>query len=181
VLLNTGTIKLASITQNNYVYEHTAENPTPKMSLNVRSPHRRQKRDLSIIRSSFRRPHTRVEIPAINTLPSSRPLLPTFLPSCVAIIPTTLPSSRSHRLLPTFLPSYHIIDFFLPSCDHIDYFLPSYLLATTLTTSYLPTFLRLHRLLPIFLPSCDHTDYQTTHTHSANQDRAGFTMPRYGK
>jgi hypothetical protein len=150
VSLSARTIKLASITQNNHVYEHTAEGPTPEMSLNIRSPYRRQKRDLSIIRSSFRRPHTRVEIPAINTLPSSRShqLLPTFLPP------------PDH--IDCFLPSCHIIDFFLPSCDRIDYFLPSYLLAITSTTSYLPTFLRPHRLLPIFLPSCHIIDFLLT-------------------
>ena len=68
MLLSTETIKFTSITQNNHVYEHTAEGPTLKVSLNVRSPYRRQKRDLSIIRSSFRRSHTRIEIPAINIL-----------------------------------------------------------------------------------------------------------------
>jgi hypothetical protein len=147
MLLNIEITKLAFITQNNYVYEHTAENPTPEMSLNIRSPYRRQKRDFSIIRSSFRRLlYTGIEIPAINTLPSS----------------------RSYRLLPTFLPS----------CDHIDHFLHSYLLTIILTT--LPSS-RSHRLLLTFLPSCDHTDYQTTHTRSANQNRARFTMPRHGK
>jgi hypothetical protein len=103
------------------------------MSLNVKSPYRRQKRDLSIIRSLFRRFHTGIKI--------------------LTIIPTILPSSRSHRLLSTFLPSYHIIDFFLPSCDRINYFLSSYLLATASTISYLLTFLRSYRLLPNFLPS----------------------------
>jgi hypothetical protein len=118
MLLSAETIKLTFITQNNHVYEHTAEGLTLKVSLNVRSPYRRQKRDLSIIRLSFRRPHTGIEIPAINTLPSS----------------------RSHRL------SYYLlaIDYFLPSYlppDRIDYFLPysrplpSYLLAITSTTS----------------------------------------------
>jgi hypothetical protein len=104
------------------------------MSLNVKSPYRRQKRDLSIIRSSFRRPHTRIEIPATKII--------TFLP-------TTSPTSY----LPTFLRPHRPLPTFLPSCDHIDHFLPSYLLATTSTTSYLLTFLRSHRLLPNFLPS----------------------------
>jgi len=102
---------------------------------------------------------------------------------------TPLSSSRSHRLLPTFLLSCHIIDFFLPSCDRIDYFLPSYLLAITSTTSYLPTFLRPHRLLLTFFPTISTTSYlpiflrshrlpaidihivdlsKTTHTRSAN-------------
>jgi len=99
VSLSAGTTKLASITQNNHVYEHTAEGPTPEVSLNVRSPYRRQKRDLSIIRSSFRRPHTGIEVPTI--------------------IPTTLPSFRSHPLLPTFLRS--TTSYFLPCCDHTDY------------------------------------------------------------
>jgi hypothetical protein len=191
--LNAKTTKLASIMQNNHVYEYTAEGPTPKVSLNVRSPYRRQKRD-SIIRLSFRRPHTvvgrtgtgtcypafgvlsasidfrvlpaqlyiasvdsypaiqaifslherafhlmarsilayhntRIEIPAINTTTSLPITSTTFLPSYVAIIPTTLPSSRSHRLLPTFLLS------------------------------------------------CDYTDYQTTHTHSANQDALDLPCP----
>jgi hypothetical protein len=135
MLLNIGTIKLTSITQNNHVYEHTAESSTPKVSLNIKSPYRRQKRDLSIIRSSFRRPHTRIEIPAINTI-TFLPTTPTtsyFLPfyllatiSTTSYLPTFL---RSHRLLPTFLRST-----------------TSYLLTTTSTTSSLPTFLRPHRL-----------------------------------
>jgi hypothetical protein len=145
MLLNIRTIKLASITQNNHVYKHTAEDPTPKVLLNIRSPYRRQKRDLSIIRLSFRRPlYTGIEIPAIN--------ITTFLPTTLttSYLPTFL---RSHRLLPNFLPFYLLA---------IDYFLLSYLLATTSTTSYLPTFLRSHRPLPTFLPFCDHIDYFLT-------------------
>jgi hypothetical protein len=151
MLLNARIIKLASITQNNHVYEYTAEGPTPKVLLNVKSPYRRQKRD-SIIRSSFRRPYTRIEIPAINTIIS----LPTIL-----ITSYLLPIISSTSYLPTFLPS----------CDHTDYFLSYYLLTITSTTSYLLT----------FLPFCEHTDYQITHTHSANQSRAGFTIPRHNK
>jgi hypothetical protein len=67
VLLSIRTTKLASITQNNHVYEYTAEGPTPEVLLNIRNPYRRQKRDFSIIRLLFRRPYTRIEIPAINT------------------------------------------------------------------------------------------------------------------
>jgi hypothetical protein len=99
VSLSTGITKLAFITQNNHVYEYTAEGPTSKVLLNVRSPYRRQKRDLSIIRLLFRRSYTRVEV--------------------FAIISIILPSFRSHRLFPIFLFS----------CDHIDYFLPFYLFA----------------------------------------------------
>jgi hypothetical protein len=133
--------KLAFITQNNHVYEYTAEDPTPKVSLNIRSPYRRQKRDFSIIRLSFRRPYwNRNTCDYIDYL--------TFLP----ITPTTsylfifLPY---HRFLPTFLRSHQLFPTFLLSCDHTDYFL----------ISYLPTFLRSHRLFPIFLSSCDHIDY----------------------
>jgi hypothetical protein len=172
--LNTGTTKLASITQNNHVYEYTAESPTPEILLNVRSPYRRQKRDLSIIRLSFRRPHIRIEIPTI--------------------ISTILSFFRLYRLLPTFLSFYHIIDSFLFSCDRIDYFLLSYLFATILTISYLSifllyyrlfltflrsyrlfpiffTFLRLYRLYPTFLFFYGHIDYflpSCNYTHSAN-------------
>jgi hypothetical protein len=128
MLLNTGITKFTSITQNNYVYEHTAEGPTPEVSLNIRSPYRRQKRDLSIIRLSFRRPYTRIEIPAVNII--------TFLP-------TTLTISYFF----TFLRLYRLFPIFLPSCDHIDYFLPFYLLAIISTISYLLTFLRSYRLL----------------------------------
>jgi hypothetical protein len=110
--------KLMFITQNNHVYEYTAEGPTPEVLLNIRSPYRRQKRDFSIIRSSFRRSlYTGIEIFAINTT--------TFLPITstifylLAIISITF-------YLSTFLPSY----------DHIDYSL----------ISYLPTFLRPYRL-----------------------------------
>jgi hypothetical protein len=126
------------------------------MLLNVRSPYRRQKRD-SIIRSLFRRPYTGIEI--------------------LTIIPTILPFFRSHRLLLTFLPSCHIIDFFLPFCDYINYFLLSSR-SHRLFLIFLPS---CDRLFPVFLFFCDHTDYQTTYTHSANQNRAGFTMPRHGK
>jgi hypothetical protein len=92
VLLSAKIIKLASITQNNHVYEYTAEGLTLKVLLNIRSPYRRQKRDLSIIRSSFRRfLYTGIEIPAINII--------TFLPTI---------STISYFL--TFL-----------RCDYIDY------------------------------------------------------------
>src|SRR5450432_2034218 len=72
----------------------------------------RKRNPLSITRSSFRRPHTRIEIPTINTT--------TFLPitSTTSYLPTFL---RSHRLLPTFLPSY----------DHIDYLLSTYISSTS--------------------------------------------------
>jgi hypothetical protein len=136
--LNAKTTKLASITQNNHVYEHTAEGPTPKVSLNVRSPYRRQKRDLSIIRSLFRRPlYTGIEILAINIIT------------------------------------------FLPTTSTTSYFLPSYLLAIISTTSYLPAFLRPHRLPTTDIHIVDLS--KTTHTRSANQNRAKFAMPRHDK
>jgi hypothetical protein len=142
VLLNTGTIKLASITQNNHVYEYTAESPTPEMLLNIRSPYRRQKRDLSIIRLSFRRSlYTGIEIPAINTI--------TFLPTI----------STTSYFLPSYLLAITSTTSYFPTFlryDHTDYLT---FLTTTSTISYLPTFLRSHRLLPTFLPSCGHIDY----------------------
>jgi hypothetical protein len=135
VLLSTEIIKLASITQNNHVYEYTAEGPTPEVLLNIRSPYRRQKRD-SIIRSSFQRLYTGIEIPAINTIiflltTSTISYFFTFLrydytdyltfltiTSTISYFSTFL---RSHRLLPTFLPSY----------GHIDYLLPTYISLTS--------------------------------------------------
>ena len=106
--LNTEIIKFASITQNNYVYEYTAEGPTPEMLLNVRSPYRRQKRDFSIIRSSFRRSlYTGIEIPAINT-----------------IIFFSITSTISYLL--TTIPTISYFFTFLLSCDHIDYSLTFY-------------------------------------------------------
>jgi hypothetical protein len=159
------------------------------MLLNIRSPYRRQKRDLSIIRSSFRRSHwnrntcdhtdylTFLSITSITLLPSYDRLLFTFLPS-----------SRPHRLLLTLLPTTT----FLPSCDRLLFtFLPS-----SRPHRLLLTFLRPHRLLPTFLPSYDHIDYFLTsylptflrsyrlpnNPYSLSQsNRAGFTMPRHGK
>jgi hypothetical protein len=128
MLLSTRTIKLAFITQNNHVYEHTAEGPTPKMLLNIRSPYRRQKRDLSIIRSSFRRSYTRIEIPAINII--------IFLP-ITSTIPYLLTFLLYYRLFLIFLRSYPLFPTFLPFCDYIHYFLLFYLLAIASTTSYL--------------------------------------------
>jgi hypothetical protein len=139
--LNIKIIKFASITQNNHVYEHTAESPTLKVSLNVRSPYRRQKRDFLIIRSSFRRSHIGIEIFTIN-------------------IPTILPFSRLYRLFFTFLLSCDYIAYFLPfylfaTISPIFYFftflsfcdrLPSYLFATISPIFYLPIFLRSYRL-----------------------------------
>jgi hypothetical protein len=142
--LNIKTIKLASITQNNHVYEYTAEDPTPKMLLNIRSPYRRQKRD-SIIRLSFRRSYTGIEILAINII--------TFLPtiSTISYFSTflrydytdyftffTIISTISY--LPIFLRLYRLFPTFLPSCDHIDYFLSSYLLAATSIIYYRYTY-----------------------------------------
>jgi hypothetical protein len=135
VLLSAETIKLTFITQNNHVYEYTAESPTPEVSLNVRSPYRRQKRDFSIIRLLFRRSHTRIEILAINII--------TFLP----IISITF------YLSPDYI-DYFLSSYFLAIIPIICYFLPSYFLAIipiTSTTSYLPTFLRLYRLYPYSL------------------------------
>src|ERR1700722_15523384 len=115
--LNTGITMLTFITQNNHVYEYTAEGLTPEVLLNVRSPYRRQKRDLSIIRSLFRRPYTGIEILTIN-----------------------IPISY----FPTFLRKYRLFLTFLSSSDYIDYFLLCYLLTIILTISYLFTFLRLY-------------------------------------
>jgi hypothetical protein len=161
MLLNAEIIKLAFITQNNHVYEYTAESPTLKVLLNVRSPYRRQKRDLSIIRSLFRRPywnrntcnHTDylIFLPTTSTTLLSFYdwlfLIYYFLPSCDYIDHSLFFTFlRSHRLFLTFLPTISTIFYFLPFCDHIDYFL-------------LFTFLRSHRLFPIFLSFCDYIDY----------------------
>jgi hypothetical protein len=159
------------------------------MSLNVRSPYRRQKRD-SIIRSSFRRPHTGIEVSTIipTTLPSSRShrLLPTFLRSTISYLFTT--SSTTSYLLATSSTSSYLLatvstisylPTFLRSYQLLPYFLPSYLLATTSTISYLFTFLRSHRLPAINIHIVNLS--KITHTRSANQNRAGFTMPRHGK
>jgi hypothetical protein len=133
--LNVKTTKLASITQNNHVYEHTAEDPTPEMSLNIKSPYRRQKRDFSIIRSLFRRSYTKIEIPAINTItflstiPTTFYFLPFYLFATISIISYLSIFLRSYRLFPTFLRSTI-----------------SYLLAIISTISSLLTFLRPHRL-----------------------------------
>jgi hypothetical protein len=168
MLLNIGITKLAFITQNNHVYEHTAENPTLKVSLNVRSPYRRQKRD-SIIRLLFRQSYTGIEILAINII-TFFPIISiisyfltflrcdhtdyfTFLTiiSTISYLPTFL---RSHRLFPIFLLScvtiiptilfslrpYRLFLIFLPSCDHIDYFLPFCFLAAISTTYYRHTY-----------------------------------------
>jgi hypothetical protein len=136
VSLSAGTTKLASITQNNHVYEHTAEGPTPEMSLNVRSPYRRQKRD-SIIRSSFRRSHTGIEVFTIIsiTLPFFRsyPLLPIFFYffatiSIISYLSIFLPH---YRFFLTFLRPYRLFPTFLPSYDHIDYLLSIYISLTS--------------------------------------------------
>jgi hypothetical protein len=168
VLLNAKITKLTFITQNNHVYEYTAEGLTPEVLLNIRSLYRRQKRDLSIIRLLFRRSYTGIEIFTINIIT----FLPTtsitfylfiFLRSTTSYFPTFLRSTISY--LPTFLRS---------TISYLLTFLRSII-------SYLLTFLRSHRLFPTFLSFCDHTDYQITHTHSANQNRAGFTIPKHGK
>jgi hypothetical protein len=159
-------IKLAFITQNNHVYEHTAEGPTLKVLLNVRNPYRRQKRDLSIIRSLFRRSYwnrntcdhtdyfTFLPITSTTLLPSCDWLLPT------SYLPTFLPH---HRLLLTFLRLHPLLLTFLFSCDRLlptflsSYLLtisstPSYLLAIDYSlSSYLLTFLPYYRLLLTFL------------------------------
>jgi hypothetical protein len=135
VLLSTEITKLASITQNNHVYEHTAEGPTPEILLNIRSPYRRQKRD-SIIRLSFRRPHTGIEIPAINII--------TFLPitSTISYFSTFLRCDHTDYLIffttistisyfSTFLRLYRLFPIFLPSYGHIDYLLPTYISLTS--------------------------------------------------
>jgi hypothetical protein len=130
------------------------------MSLNVKNPYRRQKRDLSIVRSSFRRPlYTGIEILTINII--------TFLPT-TSIISYLFIFLRPYRLLPIFLSSYDHIDYFLPSCDHIDYFLPFCDHIDYFLISYLLTFLRLYRLLnnPYSLSQSEH---------------AGFTMLRHNK
>jgi hypothetical protein len=175
MLLNTKTTKLASITQNNHVYEHTAEGPTPEMSLNVRNPYRRQKRD-SIIRSSFRRPHTGIEIPAINTitfLPTTSTIsyFPTFLRydytdyltffTTISTISYLLTFLRLHRLLPTFLPF----------CGHIDYLLPTYISLTSRRQPILAQPIKTALDLPCL----------GMVNHPANQIRAWFPMPRHDK
>jgi hypothetical protein len=125
VSLNIKITKLTFITQNNHVYEYTAEGLTPEMLLNVRSPYRRQKRDLSIIRLSFRRPHTGIEIFTINII--------TFLP-ITSTISYFLPfCDHTDYFLFFYLLA---IDYFLPSCDHIDYFFFSYLLTAISITYY---------------------------------------------
>jgi hypothetical protein len=131
MLLNTGTTKLAFITQNNYVYEHTAENLTPKISLNIKSPYRRQKRD-SIIRLSFRRFHTEIEIPAINII-TFLPItlitfyFPIFLRCDYTDYLTFLTTILTISYLFTFLRSYRLFLIFLLSCGYIDYLLPTYI------------------------------------------------------
>jgi hypothetical protein len=208
VSLSVGTIKLAFITQNNHVYEYTAESLTPEVLLNVKSPYRRQKRD-SIIRSLFRRPYTGIEIPAINIiifLPTTS-IIFYFLSSYLLTILLTffylfatvlityyfLTFLRPHRLFIIFLPSCDHIDYFLLSYlfalrlsrlfyfpyDHIDYFLSFYFLAIISTISYLLIFLRLYRLSIIDIHIVDLS--KITYTRSANQNRARFVMPRYNK
>jgi hypothetical protein len=175
------------------------------VSLNIRSPYRRQKRD-SIIRLSFRRSYTGIEISAINTitfLPTTSTISyfstflrydhtdyliffsitsTTFLPSYDWLFPisylfTFLPH---YRLFLTFLRPRRLFPIFLPFCDRLfSTFLPSYLLPTTSTTSYFPTFLRSHRLPAIDIHIVDLS--KTTHTRSANQNRARFAMPRHSK
>jgi hypothetical protein len=105
------------------------------MLLNIRSPYRRQKRDFSIIRLSFRRPHTRIEIPAINTI--------TFLPT-ISIISYfllfyLLAIISTISYLFTFLRSHQLFFTFLRS-------IISYFLAIISTISSLLTFLRPYRL-----------------------------------
>jgi hypothetical protein len=132
VLLSTGIIKLAFITQNNHVYEYTAESPTSEVLLNVRSPYRRQKRDFSIIRLLFRRLYTGIEIPAINII--------TFFPitSTISYFSTFLRCDYTDYLIFltiisiisyffTFLRLYRLFSIFLPSCGHIDYLLSTYI------------------------------------------------------
>jgi hypothetical protein len=151
VLLSARTIKLASITQNNYVYEHTAEGPTPEVLLNIRSPYRRQKRDLSIIRSSFRRPHWNRNTCDYTDYLTFLPITSTtLLPSCDWLLPTSY--------LPTFLRSHPLFPIFLPFCDYIHYFLPFYLLATASTTSYLPPD-HIDYFLPSYLLAATSTTY----------------------
>jgi hypothetical protein len=127
------------------------------MSLNIKSPYRRQKRDFSIIRLLFRRSHTGIEILTINII--------TFflIISTISTIFYLFIFLPYHRLFPIFLPFCHIIDFFLPSCDHIiDFFLFSYFLTTSSTSSYLFAtisstffyfFLSFYHIIDFFLPS----------------------------
>jgi hypothetical protein len=210
VLLSAKIIKLASITQNNHVYEYTAEGLTLKVLLNIRSPYRRQKRDLSIIRSSFRRfLYTGIEILAINII--------TFLPT-ISIISYFLPSylliislissylfatvSTIYYLL-TFLRPHRLFTIFLLSCDHIDYFLFSYFFALrSYRLSYLSYDHIDYFLLFYFFAIISTTSYlstflrlyrlpttdihivdlsKTTHTRLVNQNRARFAMSRHGK
>jgi hypothetical protein len=113
------------------------------VSLNIRSPYRRQKRDFLIIRLSFRRPYTGIEISAI--IPTTSYFSPDhidyFLSSylfAITLITSYFPTFLSHyRLFLTFLRPHRLFLTFLSFCDHIDYILPFYPLAATSTTFYL--------------------------------------------
>jgi hypothetical protein len=195
--LNTRIIKLASITQNNHVYEHTAESLTPKVLLNVKSPYRRQKRDFSIIRLLFRRfLYTGIEILAINTiifLPTTS-TISYFLPfyflaisSIFSYLFTTasiisyLPIFLSHYwLFFTFLRPHRLFLIFLSSCDRLfPTFLFSYFLPITSTISYLSIFLRSYRLPTTDIHIVNLS--KTIHTRLTNQNRARFVMPKHNK
>jgi hypothetical protein len=167
MLLNTGITKFAFITQNNHVYEYTAESLTPEVLLNVRSPYRRQKRDFSIIRLSFRRPYWNRNICNHTDYLTFLPITSTtLLPSCDWLFLT------SYLLI--FLPHYRFFPIFLRP-----YRLFLIFFSTTSTISYLFTFLRLYRLSAIDIHIVDLS--KITHTRSVNQNRVRFAMPRHGK
>ena len=133
MLLSTGITKLTSITQNNHVYEYTAEGPTPEISLNVRNPYRRQKRDFSIIRSSFRRFYrnwnTCDYTDYLTFFPTTSTTLLLF---CDWLLPTSYFTIFLRLTTFYFLPSYLLATIsttFYLSRDYTDYFLSFYLLA----------------------------------------------------
>jgi hypothetical protein len=175
MLLSTGIIKLASITQNNHVYEHTAEGLTSEVSLNIRSPYWRQKRD-SIIRSSFRRPYTGIEIPTINTITflsitSTIFYFSTFLRCDYTDYLIFLTTISTISYFPTFLRSYRLFFIFLLSCGHIDYLLPTYISLTSRKQPILAQLIRTALNLPCL----------GMVNHPANQIRVWFPMPRHDK
>jgi hypothetical protein len=145
------------------------------MSLNIRSPYRRQKRD-SIIRLSFRRSYIGIEILAINIITflliiSTISYFPTFLRCDYIDYLTFLTITSTISYFSTFLRSYRLFSIFLPSCGYIDYLLPIYISLTSRRQSILAQPIR----TALDLPCPGMVNYLT------NQIRAWFPMPRYGK
>ena len=114
MLLSAGTIKLAFITQNNYVYEYTVQKPTPEVSLNVRNPYRRQKRTLLITDPHFDDLISESKTSTVNTHYIIIILLPTFY-LLTYLLPTYLPPTYRPptfyllTYLPTYRPQYILI------------------------------------------------------------------------